>query len=110
VEVRYDEGIASHIGPEPCAGIREEVGEASAGECIGQPLSRERVFFRAPTPSTGRKAKWAGAQARVSVRPGVVGDPGMCRRSLYGNREISGLAIHPRLMGWDGPQREGEEP
>jgi len=45
VEVRYDEGIASHIGPEPCAGLREDVSEASVGECIGQPLSRERVLF-----------------------------------------------------------------
>jgi hypothetical protein len=41
VKVRYDEGIANHIGPEPCAGIREGVGEASVGDRIGQPLSRE---------------------------------------------------------------------
>jgi hypothetical protein len=32
VQVHYDEGIANRIGPEPCAGIREDVGEASAGE------------------------------------------------------------------------------
>ena len=42
VRVHYDEGVAIHIGPEPCAGIREGAGEASAGEGIGQPLSRER--------------------------------------------------------------------
>jgi hypothetical protein len=41
VKVRYDEGIANHIGPKPCGVIREGGGEASAGECIGQPLSRE---------------------------------------------------------------------
>ena len=45
MEVRYDEGIASHIGPEPCAVVREDIGEASAGECIGQPLSREIGLF-----------------------------------------------------------------
>jgi len=28
VQVHYDEGIASHIGAELCAGIREGVGEA----------------------------------------------------------------------------------
>jgi len=39
VQVHYDEGIANHIGPEPCAGIREDVGEASVGERAGQPLS-----------------------------------------------------------------------
>jgi len=42
VRVRHDEGVATHIGPEPCAGTREGAGEASAGEGIGQPLSRER--------------------------------------------------------------------
>ncbi len=41
MRVHYDEGLANHIGPEPCAGIREGVGEASVGDCIGQPLSRE---------------------------------------------------------------------
>jgi len=42
VKVHYDEDVANHIGPKPCVGIREGVGEASAGECAGQPLSRER--------------------------------------------------------------------
>jgi hypothetical protein len=28
VRVHYDEGLANHIGPEPCTGIREGVGEA----------------------------------------------------------------------------------
>ena len=40
MQVHYDEGVAIRIGPEPCAGIREGVGEASAGERAGQPLSR----------------------------------------------------------------------
>jgi hypothetical protein len=45
VRVHYDEGVANHIGPEPCAGIREGVGEASAGVRAGQPLSREIVLI-----------------------------------------------------------------
>jgi hypothetical protein len=40
VEVHYDEGVANRIGPEPCAGARKDTGEASVGECIGQPWSR----------------------------------------------------------------------
>jgi hypothetical protein len=40
VKVRHDEGVANRIGPEPCAGACEGTGEASAGECMGQPLSR----------------------------------------------------------------------
>ena len=41
MKVRHDEGVATRIGPEPCAGAREGVGEASVGERVGQPLSRE---------------------------------------------------------------------
>ena len=41
MKVRRNEGVATRIGPKPCAGIREDIGEASAGERIGQPLSRE---------------------------------------------------------------------
>jgi hypothetical protein len=43
VQVHYGEGIANHIGPEPCASVREDIREASVGECIGQPLSREII-------------------------------------------------------------------
>ena len=45
VQVHYDEGVAIRIGPEPCAGIREGVGEASAGVCAGQPSSRESGLY-----------------------------------------------------------------
>ena len=42
MQVPYVEGVAIHIGPEPCADAREGACEASAGECASQPLSRER--------------------------------------------------------------------
>ena len=45
MRVRYGEGLAIHSGPESCAVIREGVGEALTGVCIGQPLSRESFFF-----------------------------------------------------------------
>ena len=41
MQVHYGEGVAIHIGPEPCAGTREGISEASVGERIGQPWSRE---------------------------------------------------------------------
>ena len=41
MQVHYGEGLAIHTGPKPCVGTREGVGEASVGESIGQPLSRE---------------------------------------------------------------------
>lgn len=43
MRVPHDEGVASRIGPKPCVATREGVGEASAGEHIGQPLSRENL-------------------------------------------------------------------
>jgi hypothetical protein len=43
VKVHCNEGVAIRIGPEPCVGIREDDGEASVGERIGQPLSRESL-------------------------------------------------------------------
>lgn len=45
MKVRYDEGVANRIGPEPCVCVREGAGEASVGVRIGQPLSRERVHI-----------------------------------------------------------------
>jgi len=41
VKVRDDEGVATHIGPEPCVAVRKDGGEASVGEGTGQPLSPE---------------------------------------------------------------------
>jgi hypothetical protein len=46
VKVHCGEGVAIHVAPDPCAGVREDVGEASVGERIGQPLSREIVINR----------------------------------------------------------------
>jgi hypothetical protein len=45
VQVPCGEGIAIHIGPEPCAAVREDIGEASAGESIGQPLNHESLII-----------------------------------------------------------------
>jgi hypothetical protein len=93
VQVHHDEGIANHIGPEPCAGIREDVGEASVGERTGQPLSRDRKLIPgadAVCVAEGNMCPRAPTQALG--QPGVVEEPGTYARSLYGNREISGSA------------------
>jgi hypothetical protein len=91
VQVRYDEGVAIHIGPEPCVAVRKDGGEASVGECIGQPLSLVKIHTWALTPLRRRKATRTGAATRAPGRPGVVEEPGMCRSSLRGNREIPRL-------------------
>ncbi|RVH74441.1 hypothetical protein CN204_34845 [Sinorhizobium meliloti] len=99
VEVRHDEGVANHIGPEPCAGAREGVGEALAGEHVGQPLSREIASSWMPTPLSWRKATWEGALLRAPDQSGAVVDPGMHGSSLRGNREISGSTPTSSIEG-----------
>jgi hypothetical protein len=89
VRIHREEGVASHLGSEPCGGIRKGDVEASAGEGVGHPLSRERSFVPGADAFQIAEAIRTGAQARAPGRPGVVEDPGMCGRSLHGNREIS---------------------
>ena len=103
MKVRHDEGVANHIGPEPCVGVSDGVGEASVGERTGQPLSRDSYSSRAPTPLGRRKAIRSSAPSQASGRLGVVADPGMCGSSLRGNREVSGLA-----RGWTPRVRIGK--
>ena len=107
MQVPCDEGVAIHIGPESCAGVREGIGEALTGGSIGQPLSRESFLFWVPTPCTLWKAACSGALPRAPGRPGVVRDPGMCRRSLRGNREISRPTVRQQPPVRIGKARSG---
>lgn len=91
MQVRYDEGVAIRVGPEPCIVVREDRGEASVGEHVGQPLSRESHSSRVPTLLIEWKATRSTSLSQVVDRPGVVEDPGTHARSLNGNREISRL-------------------
>lgn len=89
MKVHHDEGLAIRIGPKPCTCLREKAGEASAGECIGQPLSRERILLLDADFVLWTEGNTVMGAMRVHNRSGVVRDPGMCRSSLFGNREIS---------------------
>jgi hypothetical protein len=71
VQVRRDDGVAIHIGPEPCAVVRKGGGEASVGEHIGQPLSLAKIHI--PGADAVAKAKGdtdgrASASARTTRR------------------------------------------
>ena len=107
MKVRHSEGVAIHIGPEPCIAGRKVRDEASVGERVGQPSSRERVLSQVPTLYSERKAILTGTLTRVPVGPGVVGDPGMHGRSVRGNREIPCSTDGECPQG---PHRGGEEP
>ncbi len=110
MQVHCDEGLANRIGPESCAGTREGVGEALTGVCIGQPSSRESALFSGADAVQKAEGNTDGCVMQVPGRPGVVGDPGMCRSSLSGNREISRSTNSNRFACCSGPYREGEKP
>jgi hypothetical protein len=106
VEVRHDEGVAIHIGPEPCVVSREANGEASVGEGIGQPLSCDRNILGADAVeiAEGNMVEHANASARTTrrgQRPWHVPTP-LAREpgDLTSGRRLSRI----------GPHREGEEP
>ena len=75
VKVHCDEGVAIHVAPDPCAGVREDVGEASVGERIGQPLSREIVInpgadvVHLTEGNTGGRVIASARRARRGLRP-----------------------------------------
>jgi len=95
VQVHCDEGVANHIGPEPCAGIREDVGEASAGERIGQPLSRDRRVILGADAVQRAEGNTVG-RALASVQPTWRGHRTWHVRTLFA-REPGGLwADQPR--------------
>ena len=104
MKVPYDEGIANRIGPEPCASN----GEASVGECTGQPLSRVR--FVVPGADTvavvegnmyGRDSA-SGRTTRRGQRPWHVQT-----LLVSGNRESSRSTARSKAAG---PRQKGEEP
>jgi hypothetical protein len=56
----YDEGLASHIGPESCVDVPRGRSEALTGGSTGGLLSSENTFFWRPS-------QWPGAKATRDV-------------------------------------------
>jgi hypothetical protein len=102
VQVHYDEGVAIHIGPKPCVGIREDGDEASVGEGIGQPLSREWV----PTLFRAWKATRTDASSRALVDPAWSKNLACAEAPWTGTGRSRVWPVADR----SGPHREGEEP
>ena len=77
----YGEGVANHIGPESCAFVREDRGEALTGVRAGRVWSREILFnFRVLTLWDRWKATLGGSIARDPFRPCAVADPEHVRK------------------------------
>jgi hypothetical protein len=107
VQVHYDEGVAIYIGPEPCVGVREDGDEASVGEGIGQPLSRESLLV----PGADAVSSAEGNTNRRTIASAWSARRG--RRTWHVQtllaREPGDLAIDRSAIA-AGPHREGEEP
>jgi hypothetical protein len=107
VKVRYDEGLAIHIGPEPCVGPREGAGEASAGEHTGQPLSRESL-----NQLGCRRGRFHGRQYGGRV----IASARLARRGRRPWHVWKFLVREPGDLGFGrrldaaGPHRQGEKP
>ena len=92
MEVSYGEGVANHTGLESCAAYREVRGEALTKVCTGQPLSRESTLFQDADVVISAEGNMRGYVMQVPAQSCAVRDTGVYRSSLYGNREICGLA------------------
>lgn len=106
MQVHCSEGVATHTGPEPCVGIREGDGEASAGERIGQPLSRESNVIPSADVVSITEGNTDGRES-ASTRP--------TRRCLRPWHVRTLLVREPGDLGFGlwkdttGPHREDEE-
>ena len=95
MKVLYIEGLANHIGPESCIGVRKGAGEALTGGRAGWVLSCE---INAPPRGgllRGADAVEKDGRQHSGRRPGETSrdparseTPRMYARTLLGNREI----------------------
>jgi hypothetical protein len=93
----YGEGLATHTGPESCAGVREAVGEALTGVRAGRVLSREifgqlrgaDAVERSGRPHRARRYRETLPDPARSETPSTHGN------TSHGNREIP----HPPEAG-----------
>jgi len=85
----YSEGLASHAGPESCAGVREGTGEALTGVHTGQVSSCEINQSGMPTSSPSAEGNTLeGDRGESFEGPAQSKTLSMCGNSLHGNREI----------------------
>src|SRR5271169_276419 len=97
-------GVATHIDPESCVTVREDEGEALAGERAGQPLSREKKesLLGADAVERGGRPYRLPRQRERQTDPARSQTLRMHGRILHGNREIppsSGIGRGPGRIG-----------
>ena len=106
MQVRHGEGVAIRTDPEPCVVTREGGGEASVGEHIGQPWSRESKIVSGADVVEITEGEMDGSVI-ASARPTRRGRRPWHVRTLF-VRESGDLGSGPR-RNTVGPHREDEE-
>src|ERR1039457_990392 len=103
MQVLYIEGLASHIGPESCIGVRKGDGEALTGERIGWVLSREihapprgGLLRGADAVETSGRQNPGRRHGETLRDPARSKTPCMYGRTLLGNREIPSASVIAR--------------
>jgi hypothetical protein len=76
MEELYVEGVATRDGPEPCVGVREDVGEASVGAHVGRAIEpRKNLDPGCRRFQIGGRQHRRQRYSRVAVGPRAVGEP-----------------------------------
>jgi|SRR5882724_1004960 len=90
MKVSCSEGVATHTGPESCAGARKDGGEALTGERAGRVLSREiqEKLWDADAVQTGGRRHGGRRQRETPSDPARSETPCTYGSTLLGNREI----------------------
>ena len=100
------EGVATHDGPEPCTGVREDAGEAwDRGTCGPGIEPRNLLLSGRRRCQLKRKATRTEPRARGAVRPCAVEDPVHVRN--LSAREPGDLRDRSLRLRRSGTRREG---
>lgn len=88
METLYTEGLATHGGPESCAGVREGVGEALTGVRAGRAIEpRNRLSGADAVQTSGRQHR---RQRYRELLADPAGSENLCMRGAFmrENREV----------------------
>jgi RNA-directed DNA polymerase len=105
MKVSHGEDVASHSGPESCAGRREAVGEALTGESAGPVLSCEIRQSGAPTPLSEAE----GHTIARDNRERATGSTQSKTRSMHGNFLTGTWEVPSASVGVSGGSAEKGE-
>jgi hypothetical protein len=114
MEVSYIEGLANHIGPESCIGVRKGDDEALTGERAGWVLSceihappRGGLLRGADAVEHGGRQNLERRHGETLWNPAQSKTPRMYGRTLLGNREIPSASVLARAAERVGKSKDG---